>query len=342
MKPNKPKSATTDLATKYAKKHDSDVIAFNGYTFQDFSDQFLDLVHARKRKTNVLFVLVSPGGTADAAYRIARCLQQSYENFTVLVPGWCKSAGTLCVLGAHEIVMMECAELGPLDVQLPKRDELGEMSSGLVLVEALRAMKQQAFQMYEEYMLQIKDKSDGLVSFKMATEIAAQMAIGLNEPIFGQVEPMQVGETFRSMRIARAYGSRLLVESKNSRPRTLELLVDSYPDHGFVIDRREAEKLFYRVREPNSEEVKLVKSLGDSFKYPPQKPTDTKTIYLNDERAKDETANRRERGQGAKGKRAAKRTDARGHPGRAVEKRGVTPAQPGQERIRLLPNTQAK
>ena len=246
----------------------ADVLIFNGQTNRARADKLVTLVQGRKRRKYVLLVLVTSGGTAESAYRIARCLQGAYEHFTVLVPGWCKSAGTLCVLGANEIVMADCAELGPLDVQLAKRDELGETSSGLVLIEALGALKRQAFELYEEYMLQIKQHSGGLVSFKVATEIATRMAIGLSEPLLRQIDPIQVGETARSMAIAHAYGERLQVKSKNFDASALELLIEGYPEHGFVIDRREAAEIFRRVRSPNDNENALVAALAESAKYP--------------------------------------------------------------------------
>ncbi len=49
--------------------------------------------------------MVTEGGDADPAYRIARCLQDHYDRFSLFVSGYCKSAGTLVALGAHELQM---------------------------------------------------------------------------------------------------------------------------------------------------------------------------------------------------------------------------------------------
>lgn len=269
----------------------ADVLIFNSGTTRVSADSLVRLVQGRKRRKNVVLVLVTSGGTAESAYRIARCLQEAYEQFTVLVPGWCKSAGTLCVLGANEVVMADCAELGPLDVQLAKRDELGETSSGLVLTEAMNALKNQAFELYEEYMLLIKLHCGGLVSFKVATEISTRMAIGLSEPLLRQIDPVQVGETARSMAIAQAYGERLRVRSKNFSNEALELLIEGYPEHGFVIDRREAAEIFQRVRSPNDNENKLIDALANDGRYP--NTTESILEYLTSaivERKKHETS----------------------------------------------------
>ena len=71
---------------------------------------------ADKKRKNVLVLLVSLGGAADSAYGIVRFLRRSYDKVAVFVPSLYKSAGTLICLGAHEVVISEAGELGPLDV----------------------------------------------------------------------------------------------------------------------------------------------------------------------------------------------------------------------------------
>jgi ClpP class serine protease len=84
-------------------------------------------------------MLATFGGDAHAAYKIGRALQNKYNAgsiisnheplFDVFVPTYCKSAGTILVLGADRILMSAEAELGPIDVQLRKQDEVGEVTS---------------------------------------------------------------------------------------------------------------------------------------------------------------------------------------------------------------------
>jgi hypothetical protein len=65
------------------------------------------------------------------------------------------------------------------------------------------------------------------------------------------------------MRIAKDYGRRPHVRGKNFDVDALDFLCETYPSHGFVIDRSEAENLFKSVRCPSLEEQKLVMWLGD-------------------------------------------------------------------------------
>jgi ClpP class serine protease len=118
----------------------ADVVLFNSEMIRWIDIHFIDSIKTNKKHPNLLLILVTSGGDADVAYRIARCAQDNYERFLVFVSGYCKSAGTLCVMGAHEIIMCDQGELGPLDVQFYKKDELGELNSGLVIEEALKTL----------------------------------------------------------------------------------------------------------------------------------------------------------------------------------------------------------
>lgn len=250
-------------ANKVADKLSADVLLINADIKRSLDEELISLLNSRKLQKNIFLILVTPGGDPDAAYRIARCLQDSYDQFIVFVTGYCKSAGTLCVLWANRIVMSEVGELGPLDVQLYKKDELFEPSSGLVAVEALQILQRKAFEMLEECFLAINFKSSGQITFKTASEIAVKFSVGLFEPLYKQIDPIQVGEMERSLKIATAYGERLMVKSQNYTEETLETLSETYPSHGFVIDKPEAVKLFKNVRQPSKDEDDLRRSLGD-------------------------------------------------------------------------------
>ena len=246
-----------EYGNKLSDELDADVILINSDLERPLSDYLINVVKSRRRKKNVFLILITFGGDADAAYRIARCLQDSYERFIGFIAGYCKSAGTLCVLGAHEIVMCDIGELGPLDIQVYKKDEIDQLGSGLIANRTLKVLQEQAFRMFEEYFLEIERRSGRQITFKTATEIATKMVVGLLEPLYNQINPMEVGEMARSMEIAAAYGERLMSRSKNYSPKTLELLSETYPSHGFVIDRTEAKKLFNNVRLPSANENNL-------------------------------------------------------------------------------------
>src|SRR5690242_12323132 len=79
-----------------------------------------------------ILVLTTLGGDPHAGFRIARALQHHYEGgFYALIPWVCKSAGTLICVGAKRLYLDNQSELGPLDVQVKKQDEVVGRNSGL-------------------------------------------------------------------------------------------------------------------------------------------------------------------------------------------------------------------
>jgi hypothetical protein len=272
-------------ATKVADATDSDILLYSGDIERPFDDKILDLCMERKRRKNVLLLLCSRGGNPDAAYRIARGLQDSYEKFTVLLGGRCKSAGTLIAIGAHELVMSDHAELGPLDVQLGKKDELFETASGLTVLKALTELENTAFDLFEKTFLRIKFRSDGSVTFKTAAHIATELTKGVIAPITGQIDPMHVGEVSRAMKIGKEYGRRLSDISNNLSEGSLDLLVDDYPSHGFVIDRKEAADLFVNVRNVTADEAILVELLRAVMRNP--KSNDPILFFMSETKKED-------------------------------------------------------
>ncbi len=247
---------------------DADVIHYNGPIDRPVDSMLIDSCIARRKRKNVLLLLVTPGGDADTAYRIARCLQNKYEKFILYVSGYCKSAGTLIATGAHELIMSDHGELGPLDVQMYKKDELVGMQSGLTVMDALDAIRENAFSHFENFLLETIKRSQGTITLKTAAEIATNLTNGLFAPISNQVDPLHIGEAGRAMSIAAQYGSRLLRDGRNIELDGLTFIISAYPSHGFVIDRGEADTLFKRVREPTENEILLAEMLGPRARWP--------------------------------------------------------------------------
>lgn len=242
---------------------DADLVLLSAAIYEPLDRNVIEACAKRRKRDNVLLFLTTGGGSADVAYRISRCLQDKYKKFVVLVSGQCKSAGTIIALGANEMILTDLGQLGPLDVQLRKADELWELSSGLVAWDALSSLQQKAFAMFEQYLVDLKVKTGGQITLKTAAEIASQLTAGLYGEIFAQVDPMKLGENTRSMNISQQYGDRLGAKGGNILDGTVAKLTAAYPSHSFVIDREEARALFKHVRSATDDELQLVKLLGE-------------------------------------------------------------------------------
>ena len=183
------------------KNLDADVVLFNGGINRDTHDS-LSASCSTPKHPNVFLVLVTEGGDADAGYRMARALQKRYTKVYVAIFGYCKSAGTLVAIGAHELVISDDGELGPLDVQLLKSDELWEQRSGQTVTDAIDVLQAKSMEMFESIMLRLKVASGGQITLKTAMQTATVLVTGLFKEIYSQIDPMYVGEVGRAMNIA--------------------------------------------------------------------------------------------------------------------------------------------
>ena len=262
-----PNSDITDTATAVANESDSDVFLYVGLIQRGADlDVIRDLYSSRSRN-NAILILVTAGGDPHAAYKIARYIQSHFQKFTLLVSGLCKSAGTLIAVGAHELAFAPYGELGPIDVQTHKTDNLAERQSGLTITESLDHLTTSAILTHGRVFGAIMDATNAVISFKTAAQAASELVTGLYAPMFSQIDPMEVGEKARSMRIASDYGMRLDALSRNLKGNALNNLTQTYPSHSFVIDMQEARGLFVNVRPLSDAEQKLVDLLGLKARY---------------------------------------------------------------------------
>lgn len=270
------------------EKYDADILTYVGFMMEPDDERVLGVCRKRRRKRkNVLLVLSTPGGSADAAYRVARCLQRAYKTksdnleergtFYLYVHDICKSAGTLLALGATTLIMSQRAELGPIDVQLLNEEEVGERRSGLAPRQAMETLSTEAGKTFFR-MFRLMRVGGLQLPTKLAAETAATMAIGIMEPIYAQLDPIRMGEIERFVSIAQEYGERL--RTSNVRKETIEKLLSGYPSHEFVIDREEAGELFERVEIP-TDELELVAGTFIRLHHPTAENMSSFVQFLN-------------------------------------------------------------
>ena len=275
---------TEDLlsaASDAAKMIDADVYLYSGAIERGYDLLCIEEVSKAcevGKRDKAILVLVTGGGNPDAAYKIARYFQEKYSKFTLLVPGLCKSAGTLIAVGANELVFTPFGELGPLDIQVGKVDKFDAPQSGLAIQEAFTTLESRATASFYKIVADYMSANDGLLSYSLATQAAASFVTQLYAPVMARIDPEEVGARSRSMQIAREYGKRLNIRAQNLKSDTsLTQLAEKYPSHSFVIDHRDALGLFKEVREANAAEKALVAALGDVARYPrPKSDASTK------------------------------------------------------------------
>ncbi|PJZ75264.1 SDH family Clp fold serine proteinase [Leptospira neocaledonica] len=165
----------------------------------------------------ILYVIYSRGGSIGTAYLIGKLLREHCdEKISFAIPRIAKSAATLLCCVADEIHMGSLSELGPIDPQLKNKPVLG-------LKNAI------------EHLAQLVSANPG------SSEMFAKY---LNLSI----DPINIGYYERVAESAVQYAERLLKTHKLNMGedinRISNILVYTYKDHGFVIDKVEAISIF--------------------------------------------------------------------------------------------------
>lgn len=252
-----------EAAGRVAEELDADLVILVGGLYEPIDYDLYAHIQAKKKRPNVALFLATYGGSPDVAYRISRMLQKGFAKFTATVDAFCKSAGTLVVVGAHELVMSGRAELGPLDIQIGEIEEPKERKSGLTPIQALKILQEQAAQSYIGIFQTLNESLQ--IRAKTAVATSDQLISSLFARIYQQLDPIRLAEYERAMTIMMEYGQRLKEGGKNVCDGSLEKLVKEYPDHSFVIDQHEAAQLFHNVRGPSAAERELLRHLDGVF-----------------------------------------------------------------------------
>lgn len=279
----------TTIMRRIVAASDTDILIYNAPIERPRDRRLIKSLAKRRCRPNLLMILVTNGGDPDAAYRIARSLQDRYERFTVCVSGVCKSSGTLLLLGANELAFSDNGEVGPLDIQMAKKDDLWGSESGLTVMTALTALSENAQDAFDHFLLSLTTRSGGRITVRTASEIAAKLTQALYAPIADQIDPIHMGEVKRSMAIAKEYGDRLIRDSEICEQEKLGSLISGYPSHGFVIDRKEAKQIFKadKVRDCTPDELALLDDLEAYALIP--RPDSPWVRFISDDILEEET-----------------------------------------------------
>lgn len=246
-------SEKNDKIQNALEKYPNDVFLYCGKISREgynlLSSAIESRIERKEKAEKACLILITPGGDPHAAFRIARTLRHHYSFLDILIPDLCKSAGTLICIAADRLIFGDRGEIGPLDVQIPKTDEFFESMSGLNLIQALNDLRDQMLESFRRSFLYIR--LGARLRTKQAAESAAELAKEFISPIVAQIDPVTLGEHQRALQITRDYGERLNKMSRALESGALGMLVEGYSDHEFVIDRKEARKLFKCVQKPD-------------------------------------------------------------------------------------------
>lgn len=218
----------------------------------------------------IALVIDSLGGDARSAFELARIFTRRCRGFTAVVPEQAMSAATLLTLGADEVLMARDASLGPLDAQIWDTD-LEEFTSGLNEVQSLERLRAYALDSVDASMYLLVSRTQKRVE-TLLPHVLAFVSDSMR-PLYETIDVVHYNERARILKVAEEYAVRLLRrkyperhshehEHEPDRARTIaSRLVESYPEHGFIIDRDEARSLGLDIMASTPEQDAILERL---------------------------------------------------------------------------------
>ena len=212
----------------------------------DIIDLFVDHLDSLGPVEKISLILNTNGGNTSAAWNLVNLLHMFCDDFEVIAPGKCMSAGTLICLGANRIVMTKQATLGPIDPSIhhplgPSIPGASEEARAPVSVEAVNGY---------------------LDAFTEENRRRALLDLS------NKVHPLVLGEIFRSRQQIRDLSQRLLVrhtKDSNTTNKIIDFLCSESGSHDYTMNRREAADLGLEIEKCDMELYDILRNLRESF-----------------------------------------------------------------------------
>lgn len=234
---------------KIEKERNSRVIAYvtgdrEGMGTQigaDTPDIFLEHLDTIKKAEKISLIIYTRGGDTLAAWNIVNLFREFCDNFEVIIPNKCRSAGTLMSLGANNIVMTKQATLGPIDPSItrPMSPIIPTTNPPQKLSISVESVKGYISLLKKEFGAQ----SDNAISMAY-TKLAEQ------------IHPLVLGDVYRTQKQIQMLAKQLLSKgytNKKAIKNIVDFLCSDSGSHDYTINRTEAQNLGLHIEVPTQE-----------------------------------------------------------------------------------------
>lgn len=218
---------------------------------QDVIDLFVDHLDAIGPVDKISLILYTSGGNTSAAWNLVNLFHMFCDDFEVIVPGKCMSAGTLISLGANRIVMTKQASLGPIDPSI--QHPLGPPIPG-ASAEARAGVSVEAVNGY----------LDAIRKYGGSGALEGQALLDLSN----KVHPLVLGQIFRSRQQIRDLARKLLIKHTSETQKIKEIidfLCSESGSHDYTINRREAGQLGLSVEKCTENAYGILREIRKSY-----------------------------------------------------------------------------
>jgi hypothetical protein len=231
------------ILNKFESSKQYNILILHDYSsmLKSDADNIYRAIKKFKEKKPILLILLSRGGEAGSAYLIGKlCRGYSDKKFVVSIPRFAKSAATLLSCAADEIHMGDLSELGPIDPQIDGMPALA-----------------------------LKNSIEHIATLVTNNPVASEM---FAKYLHLSTNPVQIGYYERVAISALQYAENLLETHSDKLPKSsMDIafeLVYKYKDHGFVIDKEEAKKIFgEKIVRENTDEYKIGNEIYEALNF---------------------------------------------------------------------------
>lgn len=251
-----------ELYKELEKKRDSTLIVYTtsdrkGLETQIGNDIFSNFVnHLDKiyKTEKISLYLYTRGGNTLAAWGLINLIRNYCNEFEVIVPFHCHSAGTLICLGSNNIVMTKQATLGPIDPSIngplnPQIPGAPPNARFPVSVESVNGY----FEMAKD-VLNLRKKDD-----------LNQVLLKLSDT----VHPLVLGQVRRATSQIQMLAKKIITHQKlktDEEEKVIKFLCSESGSHDYPIYRFEARNILgLNIETPNDELYKLIKAIYDDI-----------------------------------------------------------------------------
>ncbi len=206
------------------------------------------------QKEKISLFLYTRGGDIVTSLRWVKLIRTYCNEFEVLVPYRCHSAGTLIAFGADKIVMGKLGELSPVDPTTMHpynpQDPLIPQQRLEISVEDLNS-----YFLLAREMAKVKEEEMGKIFTNLVEKI----------------HPLSLGNAYRALRMGRIIAGKLLEMPKTKKLSNEEIkkIVDEITSkiciHNYPITRDEAENLGLPIEKAEGELEKSLWSLYETY-----------------------------------------------------------------------------
>ncbi|MEI6296497.1 MAG: hypothetical protein WCO84_02505 [bacterium] len=217
------------------------------------------------KKLSKLDVLLNApmGGRIEPAFNIVKLIRKHAEAVEMIIPYRAKSAGTLICLGADKLLMNTTAELGPLDTQNRIHKE-EEFESTQNIFKALEQIQQHALDGFNSAITTIKKRNHNL-KIDDVVKLAAMFSGQTCSSLYNKIDPEMLGEYARLLEMCEKYVFEVLIRyagrDYEDAKKVTKKLVYGYPNHNFIIDIQESEKLGLPAEEVSDDIKEIIDDL---------------------------------------------------------------------------------